>query len=79
MLRQAVPSDIEIAQRAQMRPITAVAAELGLAADDIDQYGRFKAKRPLALATLPAKGRLVLVTAINPTPAGEGKSTRCSE
>ncbi len=75
MLRQAVPSDIEIAQRAQMRPITAIAAEIGLAADEIDQYGRFKAKLPLALAGQPAKGRLVLVTAINPTPAGEGKST----
>ena len=75
MLRQAIPSDIEIAQRAQMRPITAVAADIGLAADEIDQYGRFKAKLPLALAGQPAKGRLVLVTAINPTPAGEGKST----
>ena len=75
MLRHAVPSDIEIAQRAQMRPITAIAADLGLAADDIDQYGRFKAKLPLALAAQPARGRLVLVTAINPTPAGEGKST----
>lgn len=75
MLRQAVPSDIEIAQRAQMRPITAIAADLGLAADDIDQYGRFKAKLPLGLAARPARGRLVLVTAINPTPAGEGKST----
>ena len=75
MLRQAIPSDIEIAQRAQMRPITAVAADLGLAPDEIDQYGRFKAKLPLAIAGQPAKGRLVLVTAINPTPAGEGKST----
>jgi len=75
VLRQAIPSDIEIAQRAQMRPITAVAADLGLAPDEIDQYGRFKAKLPLAIAGQPAKGRLVLVTAINPTPAGEGKST----
>ncbi len=70
-----VPSDIEIAQQATMRPITAVAAELGLAPDDIDQYGRYKAKLPLSLASAPPKGRLVLVTAINPTPAGEGKST----
>ncbi len=75
MSRQAVPSDIEIAQQAQMRPIVDVAADLGLGADDIDLYGRFKAKLPLELATRPARGRLVLVTAINPTPAGEGKST----
>ena len=71
----AFPSDIEIAQQARMRPITDVAADLGLGADDIDQYGRYKAKLPLSLASQPAKGRLVLVTAISPTPAGEGKST----
>ena len=70
-----VPSDIEIAQQARLRPITAVAADLGLGPDDIDQYGRYKAKLPLALASQPSKGRLVLVTAISPTPAGEGKST----
>ena len=70
-----VPSDIEIAQAATMRPIVDVAADLGLGADDIDLYGRYKAKLPLELASRPAKGRLVLVTAINPTPAGEGKST----
>ncbi len=58
-----------------MRPITAVAADIGLGPDDIDQYGRYKAKLPLSVAAAPAKGRLVLVTAINPTPAGEGKST----
>ena len=71
----AVPSDIEIAQSATLRPITAVAADLGLSADDIDQYGKYKAKLPLELSTRPARGRLVVVTAINPTPAGEGKST----
>lgn len=71
----AVPTDIEIAQRATMRPIRDVAAELGLGEDDIDLYGRYKAKLPLSLASAPPKGRLVLVTAINPTPAGEGKST----
>ncbi len=70
-----VPSDIEIAQAAIMRPIREVAAELGLAEDDIDLYGKYKAKLPLSLASAPPKGRLVLVTAINPTPAGEGKST----
>jgi formate--tetrahydrofolate ligase len=70
-----VPTDIEIAQQATMRPIRDVAADLGLGEDDIDLYGKFKAKLPLSLASAPPKGRLVLVTAINPTPAGEGKST----
>lgn len=70
-----VPSDIEIAQQARLRPITDVAADLGLTADDIDPYGRYMAKLPLELAQRPARGRLVLVTAISPTPAGEGKST----
>ena len=70
-----VPSDIEIAQQARMRPIVDVAADLGLTPNDIDQYGRFKAKLPLELASRPPRGRLVLVTAVNPTPAGEGKST----
>lgn len=69
------PTDIEIAQAAIPRPITDVAADLGLTPDDIDQYGKFKAKLPLELSQRPAKGRLVLVTAISPTPAGEGKST----
>ncbi|MCX5766448.1 MAG: formate--tetrahydrofolate ligase [Gemmatimonadetes bacterium] len=69
------PTDIEIAQAAKPRPITEVAADLGLTPDDIDQYGKFKAKLPLELSQRPAKGRLVLVTAISPTPAGEGKST----
>ena len=58
-----------------MRPIVDVAADLGLAPDEIDQYGRYKAKLPLELASRPPRGRLVLVTAVNPTPAGEGKST----
>ncbi len=75
MTASAVPSDIEIANQATMRPITAVAADLGLGTDDLDQYGRFKAKLPLDIASRPARGRLVLVTAISPTPAGEGKST----
>ena len=70
-----VPSDIEIAQSTKLRPITDVAADLGLGADDIDLYGKYKAKLPLELATRPPRGRLVLVTATSPTPAGEGKST----
>ena len=69
------PSDIEIAQRARPRRITDVAAEIGLTADDLDQYGKYKAKIPLEIAQRPVKGRLVVVTSVNPTPAGEGKST----
>jgi formate--tetrahydrofolate ligase len=71
-----VPTDIEIAQAAKLRPIADVAAELGLAEDEIERYGKYKAKISLgALESRPARGRLVLVTGINPTPAGEGKST----
>ena len=70
-----VPSDIEIAQRARMRPITDVAADLGLAPDELDLYGKYKAKIALDVSQRPTRGRLVLVTGINPTAAGEGKST----
>ena len=69
------PSDIEIAQSVKPRPITEVAKDIGLGADDLDQYGKYKAKIPLEISQRPPKGRLVLVTAISPTPAGEGKST----
>jgi formate--tetrahydrofolate ligase len=71
-----VPTDIAIAQAATLRPIADVARELGLADDEVEFYGRYKAK--ISLQTLErrtATGRLVLVTGINPTPAGEGKST----
>jgi len=71
-----VPSDIAIAQAAKLRPIQDVAAELGLGPDDILPYGRYKAKISAeVVARAKPKGRLVLVTGINPTPAGEGKST----
>ena len=70
-----VPSDIAIAQAATMRPITDVAADIGLTPDDLDLYGKYKAKVALELTTRPAKGKLVIVTAINPTAAGEGKTT----
>jgi len=69
------PTDIDIATSVTPRPIVDVACDLGLGADDLELYGKFKAKLPLAVASRPARGRLVLVTAINPTPAGEGKST----
>ncbi|HLB09078.1 MAG TPA: formate--tetrahydrofolate ligase [Gemmatimonadaceae bacterium] len=71
----AVPSDIEIAQHAKMRPIVDVAADLGLRADELDLYGKYKAKIDLEVSQRPTKGRLVLVTGVNPTAAGEGKST----
>jgi len=70
-----VPSDIEIAQHVKMRPIEDVAAELGLERDELDFYGKYKAKIPLEIAQRPIRGRLVVVTSTNPTPAGEGKST----
>jgi formate--tetrahydrofolate ligase len=71
-----VPSDIAIAQSATLKPITEVARTLGLTPDDLIHYGHTKAKvRPTAVAGKPRRGRLVLVTAITPTPAGEGKST----
>ena len=66
-----VPSDIEIAQNAKLRPILDVASELGLGADDLDLYGKYKAKIGLDIAERPVRGKLVLVTGINPTAAGE--------
>ena len=69
-------SDIEIAQSCRMRRIDQVAGEIGIAADDLTPYGRYKAKLPLSLLQKDgAAGRLILVTAITPTPAGEGKTT----
>lgn len=68
--------DIEIAQQSEMEPIVKVAKRAGLSEDEIEQYGNYKAKIKLPLAARPqTKGKLILVTAINPTPAGEGKST----
>jgi formate--tetrahydrofolate ligase len=70
------PSDIEIAQAAKLRPIQDVAGELGLEADQVIDYGATKAKVRLeAIESGKRKGKLVLVTGINPTAAGEGKST----
>jgi formate--tetrahydrofolate ligase len=69
-------TDIEIAQAAKLRPITEIAKKLDLGPDDLELYGRYKAKvRPDEIIGRGARGRLVLVTGINPTPAGEGKST----
>ncbi len=71
-------TDIQIAQEATMQPIVAVAEQLGIAADDLELYGKYKAKLSDELMNRVASnpdGKLVLVTAINPTPAGEGKTT----
>lgn len=73
-----VPSDIEIAQQAKMKTVSAIAGEWGILEDELELYGRYKAKISLDIFDrLKDKpdGKLILVTAINPTPAGEGKST----
>ena len=71
-------SDIEIAQGTKLRPVAEIAAELGIQEEELELYGRFKAKiNESAFTRLADKpdGKLILVTAINPTPAGEGKTT----
>lgn len=71
-------SDIEIAQSANMKPIKEVAESIGIKEDEIEYYGKYKAKMSEALikrVSTNSDGRLILVTAINPTPAGEGKTT----
>ena len=69
-------TDIEIAQAAEMLPIAQIAQQVGLDEDKLEYYGKYKAKvDTLALRDAPRKGKLILVTAINPTPAGEGKTT----
>ena len=71
-------TDIQIAQEATLQPITDVAAQLGLTVDDLEMYGKYKAKisnEYLASIENNPEGKLILVTAINPTPAGEGKTT----
>ncbi|HEX4331023.1 MAG TPA: formate--tetrahydrofolate ligase [Usitatibacter sp.] len=76
--KSAVPSDIEIAQQSKMQPIAEVAKKLGIPGDAISPYGHYKAKVSLEyIDTLKGKpdGKLILVTAISPTPAGEGKTT----
>ncbi len=71
-------SDIQIAQQTTCLPITEIAKKLNIDADDLELYGKYKAKLPLSLNKKYAdreNGKLILVTAINPTPAGEGKTT----
>ena len=70
-------SDVQIAQATSLKPINDIAAKIGISADQLEHYGKYKAKiNPADAFALPQKqGKLVLVTAINPTPAGEGKTT----
>ena len=71
-----VKSDIEIAQETPMLPIEQVAAKAGIDWETCEPYGRYKAKVDIhSYKDVPMKGKLILVTAINPTPAGEGKTT----
>ncbi|TXI75692.1 MAG: formate--tetrahydrofolate ligase [Flavobacteriales bacterium] len=73
----AFPSDLEIAQQARMQHINAIGEKLGITADDLELFGKHKAKLPLKLIDDQKikKSKLILVTAISPTPAGEGKTT----
>ena len=71
-------TDIEIAKQADIKPISDIAEKLGISADELEFYGKYKAKLPLSLLKKYGNkedGKLILVTAINPTPAGEGKTT----
>ena len=78
MKMDVVRSDIEIALDSKMEPITEVAKKVGIEPDEIDLYGKYKAKITDELMDRVKNnpdGKLILVTAINPTPAGEGKTT----
>ena len=76
-MKQSVPSDLEIAQAAVLQPIKKIAESLGIHEDILEYYGRDKAKLPLNLIDEEKikKSKLILVTAVTPTPAGEGKTT----
>lgn len=77
MINTTFPSDIEIAQNADIRPIAEISEKLGISGDDLELYGKYKAKIPLSFIDEEKmkNSKLILVTAINPTPAGEGKTT----
>ena len=72
-----IPSDIEISQNAVMKPIAEISEQLGVLADDLEQYGKYKAKIEdnvwESVKDRP-DGKLILVSAVTPTPAGEGKT-----
>jgi len=69
------PSDLEIARATPLQPIAAIAAKLGIPEEAVEPYGRHKAKLDIAQLPREPRAKLILVTAINPTPAGEGKTT----
>ena len=69
------PSDIEIAQQAKIQHIKHIAAKLNIDEDELEYYGKYKAKLPLNLQKKDPKGKLILVTALSPTKYGEGKTT----
>lgn len=69
------PSDIEIAQQAKIRHIKEIASKLNIGEDDLEYYGKYKAKLPLHLRQEQPKGKLILVSALSPTKYGEGKTT----
>src|SRR6266516_1531669 len=76
-----MPSSLEIAQAATLRPIAELAGDIGLEPDEVELYGRYKAKVSLSVLDRLAErpdGKLINVTAITPTPAGEGKTTTVS-
>jgi formate--tetrahydrofolate ligase len=78
VLKTTVKSDIEIAQESKMKPIVEIAKKIGLEEDDLELFGKYKAKisnETLAKLKTKTSGKIILVTSINPTPAGEGKST----
>ena len=70
-------TDLQIAKQIQLKHITEIAGKLGLSADDIEMYGKYKAKLPVSMIDHEKidQSNLILVTAISPTPAGEGKTT----
>ena len=72
-----VPSDIEVAKQVELKPISQIAELLNIAPDDLQLYGKHKAKLPLSLIDDDkiSDAKLILVSAISPTPAGEGKTT----
>ena len=74
-------TDVQIAQSAHIKHIDQIAEKMGISPDKLEHYGKYKAKiNPQDAFRLPEKkGKLILVTAINPTPAGEGKTTVCIE
>ena len=68
-------TDLEIARKTKLRPIEEIAEQLGIKPEDLELYGKYKAKLPLSFIDRSKFGKLILVSAVTPTPAGEGKTT----